>query len=116
MDIEGAQDGWLRLPEAAAAIGVSVPTLRRRIKAGRVASRLVPSPYGNAYQVRVPAHAEQVPSAPGVELGRETPSPDQPPPARSTGESPQPGQPDSVTTDGVGADSLPPQADHPRAL
>jgi hypothetical protein len=44
---------WALLPRAAAHLGVSVHTLRRRIKRGELESRQVPSRHGPAYEVWV---------------------------------------------------------------
>jgi hypothetical protein len=44
---------WLPLAEAAAHIGVSVKTARRRLKAGELTSRQVSTQHGQAYEVWV---------------------------------------------------------------
>jgi AraC-like DNA-binding protein len=50
--IEDDQAGeWLPLAEAAAHIGVSVKTVRRRLKAGELTSRQVATQHGQAYEV-----------------------------------------------------------------
>jgi hypothetical protein len=43
---------WLPLAEAARRIGVSLDTLRRRMKRGEVRARKVPTRHGPAWQVR----------------------------------------------------------------
>jgi len=50
---------WLPLPEAAALRGLSVRTLRRRIKAAQIGARRVPTPRGLAWQVLVLAPARE---------------------------------------------------------
>ncbi len=58
--IEGRVDStvdngsWLSLVEAARTFGVSEKTVRRRVKAGQLHGRQVPSPRGPAWQVWVP--------------------------------------------------------------
>jgi hypothetical protein len=47
-------DGWLSLREAAAKLQLSEKTLRKRIKEGRLESKLVATQFGPAYQVRLP--------------------------------------------------------------
>jgi hypothetical protein len=49
---------WLPLAEASPRLGVSVKTLRRRVKAGQIEGRQVSTPHGPAYLVRV---GEQAP-------------------------------------------------------
>lgn len=44
---------WLPLAEAAAQLGLSRSQLRRRIRAGQIASRQIPGPHGPAYEVRI---------------------------------------------------------------
>ena len=48
-------DGWHTLPEAARHLGVSVATVRRRLKRGELEGTQVPSRYGPAWHVRLPA-------------------------------------------------------------
>jgi len=51
MGTDGEDGAWLRLAEAAERLGVSVDTLRRRVRAGAVRSRQVPTRHGPAYEV-----------------------------------------------------------------
>lgn len=51
---------WLSLAEAAAALGVSEKTVRRRAKAGQVEARQVSTQHGPAWQVRLPSGVDTV--------------------------------------------------------
>jgi hypothetical protein len=46
-------DGWLTLAEGARRLGVSLDTLRRRVKRDQVEARKVPTRNGPAWRVRV---------------------------------------------------------------
>jgi DNA polymerase III subunit gamma/tau len=48
-------DGWLTLTEAATLLGLSVDTVRRRVKRGELEARMVPTPHGAAWRVRPPS-------------------------------------------------------------
>lgn len=48
-------DGWLTLTETATALGLSVDTVRRRVKRGELEARMVPTPHGAAWRVRPPS-------------------------------------------------------------
>lgn len=50
-----SNEGYLSIPEAAQALGVSEKTVRRRIQKGDIPAKKVPGPYGLQY--RIPAHA-----------------------------------------------------------
>jgi excisionase family DNA binding protein len=47
------RERWVSLQEAAVRLGLSVDTVRRRVKQGTLESRKAPSRYGPAWQVRV---------------------------------------------------------------
>jgi excisionase family DNA binding protein len=47
-----ADEQWLTIAEAAAEIGVSVDTVRRRLKKGRLDARQVPTERGPAWRIR----------------------------------------------------------------
>jgi excisionase family DNA binding protein len=48
-------DGWLTLTETATLLGLSVDTVRRRVKRGELEARMVPTPHGAAWRVRPPS-------------------------------------------------------------
>jgi excisionase family DNA binding protein len=48
-------EGWLTLTEAATLLGLSVDTVRRRVKRGELEARMVPTPHGAAWRVRLPS-------------------------------------------------------------
>jgi excisionase family DNA binding protein len=48
-------EGWLTLTEAATLLGLSVDTVRRRVKRGELEARMVPTPHGAAWRVRPPS-------------------------------------------------------------
>jgi hypothetical protein len=50
---------WLPITGAASTLGVSVDTVRRRIRDGTFVSRKVPSRYGPAWQVRIERAAHE---------------------------------------------------------
>jgi hypothetical protein len=50
---DGSETGWLTLAEAARALGVSVDTMRRRLKRGEVEHRQASTRYGRTWQVRL---------------------------------------------------------------
>jgi hypothetical protein len=52
VDSQGEQC-WVSLQEAAVRFGLSVDTVRRRVKQGTLESRTAPSRYGPAWQVRM---------------------------------------------------------------
>ncbi len=59
--LDDDQDGaWLSLAEAAAHLGVSVKTARRRLKAGELISRQVATAHGQAYEVWLPSNGTVV--------------------------------------------------------
>jgi hypothetical protein len=49
----GDIDGWVTLHEAAAALGISVDTVRRRLKRGEMDGRQVPTKFGPSWEVRL---------------------------------------------------------------
>ncbi len=51
MQVDGTAGEWLTLADASARLGISVDTLRRRIKRGEVEHRLEPTAHGPAYRV-----------------------------------------------------------------
>jgi hypothetical protein len=61
---------WVSLAEAASQLGVSVQTLRRRIKDDQLRARKVDSPYGPAWEVSL-SKLERVPNTPAHILDRE---------------------------------------------
>jgi hypothetical protein len=61
---------WVSLTEAASQLGVSVQTLRRRIKDDQLQARKVVSPYGPAWEVCL-SKLNRVPNTPAQELDRE---------------------------------------------
>jgi hypothetical protein len=59
----GTQNGQLpglSIQAAAAALGVSVNTVRRQVKSGSLHSEKVPTPAGYAYRVHLPVSTQQV--------------------------------------------------------
>jgi hypothetical protein len=58
MNEQPIQPTWLPLPEAATQLGLSVQTLRRRIKAKRISARQLTTPHGPAWQVCLPTGAQ----------------------------------------------------------
>src|SRR5438128_398132 len=65
---------WLPLLEAASVLGVSIDTMRRRIKRGEVEAQQVPTPKGPAWRVLVdvPKPAEP-PASPTSPVSTSTP-------------------------------------------
>jgi len=73
---------WLSLQHAACELGVSVSTLRRRLRKGKLRNRVVPHNGGYRYLIYVP-NAQHRSAAPHLRLvgGTEAPPDDEPPPA-----------------------------------
>jgi hypothetical protein len=63
-----AVDGWLPLTAAAGRLGVSVDTVRRRIKSGEIEGRQVRRPQGFRWQVRLGAKGHAAPRTPGADV------------------------------------------------
>src|SRR4051794_11643436 len=61
---------WVSLAEAASQLGVSIQTLRRRIKDDQLQARKVDSPYGPAWEVSL-SKLNRVSNTPAQELERE---------------------------------------------
>ena len=57
-----AEDGWVTLAEAATLLGLSVDTVRRRVKRGELEAQMVPTERGAAYRVRLPSAPGPAPS------------------------------------------------------
>ena len=57
-----AGDGWVTLAEAATLLGLSVDTVRRRVKRGELEARMVPTERGAAYRVRLPSALDTAPT------------------------------------------------------
>jgi excisionase family DNA binding protein len=62
----------MMVPEAARVLGVSVETVRRRIRAGELQGERVPTPWGWSYRVTVPDRTEAVIAQAAVPTDRET--------------------------------------------
>ena len=67
MQDRATEDGWVTLAEAATLLGLSVDTVRRRVKRGELEARMVPTDRGAAYRVRLPSAPDTVPTV-GSEL------------------------------------------------
>jgi hypothetical protein len=71
-------DGWLTLAQASQATGLTVDTIRRRLKRGELVGRKVATAYGPAWQVSLNGHTEGVGEPAGDTVAVTTPSPEQP--------------------------------------
>jgi hypothetical protein len=92
-DMEPEKSGWLTLAEAAAALGVSVDTVRRRLKRGQLVGERRPTLQGFAWMIRPDAER---PSPSNGLPGSLTPGNGQPGSQTPSSQAPDAGQPGSA--------------------